>query len=448
MAFRGYADVRLMTSLCALALAATGCDRAQESSTSIADVYDLVDGIAKTSKEVHVKNDEVFKRLKLEEFRYQGLEERAGAFVVRPMCGVRYVLGDKAWGVVPESDYKCDDKEAAKAALTAAAPRLRGLTGVALDENEAVLAGQVWPRAKMEATGPAVVTARALKSPFELEPCLKATAERVAKSEAAIATLQCTMFADPGARLDRFRAELAKARAIAGEKLAVPPTRVVKGGTEPQVAACEGEAAKSEFSAPGTSRSTAGGKPVVFRVFAGPNETFKVTLSSTDFDPLLEIREADGKRILARDDDAGEGNNSLLTFTPPTEAEFVVVVRASGGAPMGRFELGFERPVDAQLSAEDREGLEKFVEWFDKAKPEAFAATWQARAGAPLQLACLNQARLADQGVVQQAASTAALSLCERGLDAASEALRDKRREKEQEKESAEAIKPPEGSKK
>lgn len=55
-----------------------------------------------------------------------------------------------------------------------------------------------------------------------------------------------------------------------------------------------------------------------------------ISLSSEDFDTLVELLEADGTEV-GRDDDGGSGLNSLLTIDLPNDGVYTINVRSFGG---------------------------------------------------------------------------------------------------------------------
>lgn len=89
--------------------------------------------------------------------------------------------------------------------------------------------------------------------------------------------------------------------------------------------------------APGDRVSGSGQGDVVIYDLQAPGGTIEVEVLDADFDTILELYDAAGDRV-ARDDDGGDGFNSLLRTDVPS-GTYTLVVDAFGGAPDGPFEL-------------------------------------------------------------------------------------------------------------
>lgn len=89
--------------------------------------------------------------------------------------------------------------------------------------------------------------------------------------------------------------------------------------------------------APGDRVSGTGTGDTVTYQLRATGGTIEVEVLDAAFDTVLELYDADGDRV-ARDDDGGDGFNSLLRADVPP-GDYTLVVDAFGGSPDGPFQL-------------------------------------------------------------------------------------------------------------
>ena len=80
------------------------------------------------------------------------------------------------------------------------------------------------------------------------------------------------------------------------------------------------------------------GEDVTYTLELEADETVEIDLSSEDFDTLVIVQNANGEE-LARNDDGGEGFNSLLEFEAPEAGEYTVVVTSFFNNTNGEYTL-------------------------------------------------------------------------------------------------------------
>lgn len=83
---------------------------------------------------------------------------------------------------------------------------------------------------------------------------------------------------------------------------------------------------------------SASGTPVVYSIGLEADQTISISLTSDDFDTLVRLQDAMGAEV-ARDDDGGDGLNSLLVYTAASTSSYSIVVDSFGGSPTGSFTL-------------------------------------------------------------------------------------------------------------
>ena len=81
---------------------------------------------------------------------------------------------------------------------------------------------------------------------------------------------------------------------------------------------------------------------------------YLVDLMSTEFDTYLIVKNAAGK-VLAEDDDGGEGTNSRLLFVPQADGEYTIVVQAFKVGATGSYTLRIQefQPADREKQPND-----------------------------------------------------------------------------------------------
>jgi hypothetical protein len=85
------------------------------------------------------------------------------------------------------------------------------------------------------------------------------------------------------------------------------------------------------------------------------NARLAIGLSSSDFDPLLEVTDGSGRRV-AINDDGGEGFNSLIT-ADFAAGEYTVWVTSFGGSLTGRYSLTVSEPLPRGLFRQAPENI-------------------------------------------------------------------------------------------
>jgi hypothetical protein len=401
----------------ALTLAAASCQLFGDASTGFAEVHDLVEQVGKEESVVYPKEEGLFRQLKLEEFRFPQLEAHHGFPSTVATCGVRYILSDNGWGVIPSYTYDCDEKDAKGKAMDRAATALRSRLDIPLDEPGARLEASTWAQKLIPKLADDVVSASVLDSRFKLSACVERLGERLGRVQAEVASTRCDIFLAPGPRAKQLRVGLEDTKAEARKTLEPLPSRRVQPATDTQSAACRAQAGRNVFDAPGFTTGIAAGRPVAYRFHASAGEDLSIQLSSAEFDAVLDVQEANCEHRLTRKDARGLGSPEDLSWKAPGDADYVVIVSAPDSAPTGAYELRF--PQRMQPSAETREAAEKFVAWFSKVTDQDLENAWRGTAVPDLQLACLNRARLAVEEVKRHAGASGALGACESGLDAA-----------------------------
>ncbi len=68
------------------------------------------------------------------------------------------------------------------------------------------------------------------------------------------------------------------------------------------------------------------------------NKTYLIDLKSSDFDAYLKLTNSEGK-LLAEDDDSGDGFNSRIYFTPRTSSKYNLIATSFLPSSTGRYEL-------------------------------------------------------------------------------------------------------------
>lgn len=101
-----------------------------------------------------------------------------------------------------------------------------------------------------------------------------------------------------------------------------------------------------------------------YRFEAEAGEQYAVWLSSTAFDPLVIIRDADETPI-ALDDDGGSDLNALLKFTATETGEYTLVVTSFEGEGRGEYTLGLfqvDFPRDVEYTLVDTVAIGDLIE--------------------------------------------------------------------------------------
>ena len=119
--------------------------------------------------------------------------------------------------------------------------------------------------------------------------------------------------------------------------------------------------AQDSVSVGQTVEGTLENSTATYTLNATAGDTIIISLTSEDFDTLVEVRDAQGNEV-GRDDDSGEGFNSRLVFTAPAEGTYSIVVQSFSGAASGSYTLalesletssiGFDAPVEVSFSEE------------------------------------------------------------------------------------------------
>jgi len=85
---------------------------------------------------------------------------------------------------------------------------------------------------------------------------------------------------------------------------------------------------------------------VVYEIRLVEDDTIAIALSSDDFDPALELQDAE-QRIIRTDDDGGQGLQAFINFTAPRSGIYFIVVDSFASEPNGSYTLSVQVPVDA-----------------------------------------------------------------------------------------------------
>jgi hypothetical protein len=80
------------------------------------------------------------------------------------------------------------------------------------------------------------------------------------------------------------------------------------------------------------------GDVVAYIISLDANTTYTVSLTSTEIDPFLRVKNADGE-LLESDDDNGEGKNALITFTTDASGKYIIEATNAFGVGVGDYTL-------------------------------------------------------------------------------------------------------------
>ncbi|MDQ7027102.1 MAG: PPC domain-containing protein [Anaerolineae bacterium] len=97
----------------------------------------------------------------------------------------------------------------------------------------------------------------------------------------------------------------------------------------------------SAISVGDTVTGEAVGNDVEYTIDLATGEVIVIDLSSEDFDTLVKVQDANGSE-LARNDDGGEGFNSLLTFDAPEIGTYTIVVTSFFNNTVGNYTLSVQ----------------------------------------------------------------------------------------------------------
>jgi hypothetical protein len=90
-------------------------------------------------------------------------------------------------------------------------------------------------------------------------------------------------------------------------------------------------------AAPATYRGTLQGCPNGQQLELEANHRYTITATSDAFDPVLRIMRRGSSDVLVEDDDSGEGNSALLTFSPSESGDYVACVASFGSSGGGDY---------------------------------------------------------------------------------------------------------------
>ncbi len=316
-------------------------------------------------------------------------------------CFVKYTLpasgfrGESSWGYAPGSGHACDDAEAATAALRAAKVWARGASRAHYGEYD-LLAAALEARGRDAADKQALAAqAEAWDVDFDLESCVVTRTARYTTERASLAAARCAAFEQPVRGSVETRDALTLAAQRARKRLADSAVRQLRTPPVPLPGDCQAVAAAVPLAAPGDTTVEAAGTPVAFalQVFAG--ETVTVYASATGFDPAVVVSNTGCNGLYAYNDD-WRGRSSRASWRVSEDGDAIVIVRSSGGVPVGTANLTVEVEGANVLSTQQRSELETFASWAEGASDAEVAATWRGTASPEFGTACLDAALYGD----------------------------------------------------
>lgn len=112
------------------------------------------------------------------------------------------------------------------------------------------------------------------------------------------------------------------------------------------------------------------GAPAFWLLDVGQRQQLTMHLSSSDFDPVLELLEGRDNqwRLVASDDDGGGGSSSQLTWAPQAGTAYAARARAYNTAESGMFRLTLAeagRPLEAEVRAAASSSMRPESAYFD-----------------------------------------------------------------------------------
>lgn len=332
-------------------------------------------------------------------------------------CLVKYTLpasgfrGEPTWGHAPNSSYPCDDADAAAAALSAAKTWARAATRAHYGENDLVapaIEGRVRDATSRQAL---VAQAEAWDVEFDVAACVAQRSARYTSERLALATARCSSYGRPVRGAVETRDALTLAAQRARKRLADSKVRQLRTPPVPLPEDCQALASTVALAAPGDTTAEAAGTPLAFALQAFDGETVTVYASADGFDPAVMVADTACNRAYAYNDD-WRGRSSRAAWRVSEDGDAIVIVRSSGGLPVGTVNLTVEVEGKNVLSTEQRAELEAFAAWAEGASDADVASAWRAGAGADLGGACLDAAVHGDGSLAAAVVGPGAASDC------------------------------------
>lgn len=91
-----------------------------------------------------------------------------------------------------------------------------------------------------------------------------------------------------------------------------------------------------------TQEGTLNNETHEWRFEGAAGDTVSIALNSDEFDPYLELQDAEGMLLTDNDDGGGELNALIAAFTLPTSGTYIILVRSYGGAATGSYTLSLD----------------------------------------------------------------------------------------------------------
>jgi len=151
-------------------------------------------------------------KVKFEPVNYQRGKQPGYCAGDEQVCGIKYEISSKRWGIVPETTYPCDDQKAKENALNGARSRLESKANTfSGDYYDIKMLSVRAPARALREDGPDLVYARALGVEFDLESCVSWVSGELVESSEKAAALQCETFQTPGPAIKDYKDKLLRA---------------------------------------------------------------------------------------------------------------------------------------------------------------------------------------------------------------------------------------------